>query len=502
MFNLIFPSWFNKALYLRVILFCLLVELISFWAWLYPVFNLAVFGVVVILVFVLALKQLNWAFYIAAAELIIASQGYLFSFQLGTTLVSLRIGIFIAIMSAWLIQLFYQSGWRNYQQQVKAFKFLKPYLWLALVLSWGFLWSVWRDNNFGYLFLDFNNWLFFLYFLPLINLYNYKNFWPQLNVVILAALSWLVVKTFIFLYIFSHQFIWALPELYHWIRDTHIGEITLLSNNFYRIFLQSQFYALIAFLILLPNYLNKPLNNFYRQASYWFSSLLLAVILISFSRSFWLGLLAALIFYFGRLFFGLSLDNWRRRFHLLFKVNLKLLSLIILSLILILFLVNAPPYLDRENLGSLLTRRSTQIEAAGSSRLNMLKPLAQAIVRHPLLGSGSGTTVTYRSLDPRVLTTTAGASGEYTTYAFEWSYLDLWLKVGLLGMIVYLGLIFKIAQFLWLHFRASQLTLGLFLSLLAFLVLNIFTPYLNHPLGIGYILWLSFYNSRSDLALN
>ncbi len=502
MLSLEFPHWFKKDLYLRVLLFCLLAELMSFWAWLYPFFNLVVFSVVVSLVFILSLKKLSYGLFVAATELIIGSQGYLFAFQLGETSISLRIGIFIALMSAWLIGLFQYSTWQAYWLRFKNFKFLKPYFWLALVLAWGFFWALWRQNNFGYLFLDFNNWLFFLYFLPLISLYEHKDFWPQFNSIILGALSWLAIKTFLFLFIFSHQFIWALPEIYHWIRDTRVGEITLLGNNFYRIFLQSQFYALMAFLILLPTYLNKQLNNFYRQLGYWLSVVFLTVVLISFSRSFWLGLLGALFVYWFWLFVGPvkpALTSWRQRLNLFFKVNLKFLFLIIPALILILIIINLPPhYFKQENLSSLFAQRTTQIEAAGSSRLNMLLPLSRAIKKHFLVGSGFGSTVTYRSLDPRVLNSTAGASGEYTTYAFEWSYLDLWLKIGLMGLIVYLFLIFKLIKFLWQFFIVQGIESGIFLSLVAFLILNIFTPYLNHPLGIGYILWISFYSVRQN----
>jgi O-antigen ligase len=111
----------------------------------------------------------------------------------------------------------------------------------------------------------------------------------------------------------------------------------------------------------------------------------------------------------------------------------------------------------------------------------------RAIEQEPFFGQGFGSTVTYFSSDPRVLLTNAG--GTYTTYAFEWGYLSLWLKIGLLGTLVYL-------LFLWQLVRdslkiASQNKNYIFFALPAGIIFlavtNAFTPYLNHPLGIGFL---------------
>ena len=62
------------------------------------------------------------------------------------------------------------------------------------------------------------------------------------------------------------------------------------------------------------------------------------------------------------------------------------------------------------------------------------------ISQEPFFGQGYGATVTYLSQDPRVLEN--NPSGLYTTYAFEWGYLDIWLKLGIGGIIAYLLLLF------------------------------------------------------------
>ncbi len=496
----------NSSLISKTFLFLVLTELLSFFAWLFPQFNLVCFVIILLLVLILALKKLSYGLYIAFAEIIVGSYGYLFSFNYYHTLISLRVGIFLVIMSAWLIYLLRFSSFKKYYHQLKDFIFIKYYLLLALVLLWGFIWGIIRHNNFGNVFLDFNNWLFYLYLLPLISVSQNKKFWHEFYYIILTALSWLLLKTLILLYIFSHNFLWAWPELYTWLRDTRVGEITKFTNNFYRIFLQSQIFALIGFFAFLPllNKIKLSFNWFKKNKTtfYYFIFLIscFSVVVISFSRSFWVGLIIGLITYL------LFLIIYQHKHFI--KNILRLMSIVIFSLVIIFVIINAPPGLRNIKLVSLLSQRTSQLEAAGSSRINMLQPLSQAITKHSIVGSGFGTTVTYRSVDPRVLTTTAGASGLYTTYAFEWGYLDLFLKIGLLGVSIYLLLIYRILQSLWqqiniksnflelissIKYSISDIGLGLSLALISLLIVNAFTPYLNHPLGISIILIISVY---------
>ena len=550
-------------------------------------FNTVAFLVIVFLTFVLALKKLRYGIYIAAAELIVGSYGYLFSlnFGMGNTLISIRMGIFAAVMFSWVVNVLKHGGFRDYWCELNAFEFFRYYLYLAAVLAWGFIWGIIRGNDFGNVFLDFNNWLFFLYLLPLLSIKKQADgsnrrpepenletcsfvddpnvmvqsarlnqrenkqelsrrlivddFWHGFVQIVLAALCWLIIKTFILLYIFSHQFIWALPEVYQWIRDTRVGEITMISNNFYRIFLQSQIYALLAFFILLPiSNFQFPISNknskFKIQNSKFLFLLIgcLSAVIISFSRSFWLGLIGGLCVYFLYLiFYGLRITDYGLRIKILIGQVFKLFGAVAISFSIIFLIVNLPPKIAGKNLSSLISKRTTEIEAAGSSRLNMLKPLGLAIIKHPLIGSGFGATATYQSADPRILTTTAVASGEYTTYAFEWAYLDLLLKIGLVGLAIYLLLIYKVLQALGKQiknfeikslnfdssfklevqnsdfkieskFRIHTFKFGLMLAFISLLIVNIFTPYLNHPLGIGAVILVSAFLDKGPINGN
>lgn len=167
------------------------------------------------------------------------------------------------------------------------------------------------------------------------------------------------------------------------------------------------------------------------------------------------------------------------------------LQLGILSLI-----VNIPlPGTTSVSIASLVEERTSDVteEAAGASRFALLKPLFTAISKHPVWGQGFGTTVSYASKDPRALEASGG--GLYTTFAFEWGYLDLWLKLGLLGLGIYTYFLWVVAKQGWEAWKKrladpndQLLLVGTVISCVVLLAIHATTPYLNHPLGIGFIM--------------
>jgi len=92
------------------------------------------------------------------------------------------------------------------------------------------------------------------------------------------------------------------------------------------------------------------------------------------------------------------------------------------------------------------------------------------------LAYGFGKELTYQSNDPRVLQN--HPDGLYTTYAFEWGYLDIALKIGVVGLLVYLALIVQLFYRGIFNFEFSifkLLSIGLLVGLVALCVTNIFS---------------------------
>jgi O-antigen ligase len=208
-----------------------------------------------------------------------------------------------------------------------------------------------------------------------------------------------------------------------------------------------------------------------------------SVIIISLSRSFWIGVIAGLITLLG------ILITSKTRLKLLLNISGKIIGTFIFGALLIIVAARFP--LPRPSPLDLSTAAKARLEyeAAASSRWNLLPPLWEAIKKHPVLGSGFGTTVTYISNDPRVRETSP--TGQYTTYAFEWGWLDLWLKLGTIGLIFYFGLLYQLFYGLYRRIKSNPLYLAGIAGFVALVVINFFTPYLNHPLGFGFLIILS-----------
>lgn len=439
-------------------------DILSALAYYLPILRNGIFIILVFLFFILTWRRLEYGLAIMFAELFIGSKGYLFSFSGGETLVSIRVALFIILFSIFLAKLFFKSYpdtpvYRSdgYRRDERKLLFIIGLFFTAIFF--GILNGLWRGHGFGPVFLDANGYFFLFLIFPVLYLINSEESrtWlrVRLSLILSVGAAWLALKTLILFTLFVRgQDTVFLGQAYSWIRNT-VGEITPAGNGLYRIFIQSQLYIVLVYLLFLTR----------REFRLMGGSIYLAAILVSLSRSFWLGVIIA---YSLQLITYSLMRNWKPALDFIKRLFVSaMLAVIILAII----------YLP--SLVSVGERTKNLIgEPAVSSRIAQFRPLVKEILKSPILGHGFGKTITYQTSDPRILK--SNPTGEYTTYAFELGYLDTLLKIGLLGFAMYLFLIYKI----W---NKTQV-LGLRLGLTALLIINIFSPYLNHPLGIGFLL--------------
>lgn len=473
----------------------LFIELLSFLGYLFLPVNYVLFFVIILATLILSLIKLEYGIYILLTELFIGSKGYLFFFEYEGIFVSLRIALFLIIMAVWLLNFIKNKKTTFFQS-----KFSWYYLALFLTILWGVINGYFR-NEFSNMFFDFNAWMYFALIFPIYDVFKEKEKFSNLWQVFTASILALELKTLFFLYIFSHG-IWELMHpLYKWIRDTGVGEITLVAGNFHRIFIQSQIFILIALFIFICLLIYKLKQdrlikiNLKNKNTVYLSLLILlaiAVVIISWSRSFWVGIIGA-----GFAFLISWIFIYKDKAKFISKSLIYFIVLGILSVGLIFAVANFPyPKITGGFSASMLEERATNLdESAVSSRWQLLPELWKEIKKYPICGEGYGATVTYKSFDPRIIETTADSL--YTTYAFEWGYLDIWLKLGLVGLIIYLILIYKILENGWKLIKNNKnekqgyFIWGVWLGLITILITSFFSPYLNHPLGIGYLMLCS-----------
>lgn len=455
--------------------------------------------------------KIKWGIYAATAELVIGSFGQIVSFETEGFGLSLRIAIWIVILAVWIgreVMSSMRLGVRGYGSEVKkelqAFIAEPVHKWLALFIV-VIMYAVFNgvaSNSFELVYLDTNNWLFGLYIIPLYHaIKSVNDIYGMLNVVI-ASVILIIVQSILVFYIFSH----SLPSsevVYTWIRDARLGEITYVTRNFFRVFLQSQIWIMVNFFVMLSLIYVSDKIRFRGMVAIkkvvWILMVLSAMTLvISFSRSIWVGTAAGLCAFLVTLRF-----MFREKYKQIVLWAARIAGIFALGIFGVWMLMMIPPgdYLDN-GLGSLIGQRLTQGEAASSARINQLQPLFETIHQRPIFGSGFGTTVTYKSDDPRVRAGTVEGTGMYTTYAFEWGYLDMIVKFGFFGLFVFIGFLITLAKEFYKTAKIHALTLdenypglslGILLGLVALMTVHTFTPFLNHPLGIGFIVMSLMY---------
>lgn len=487
-----------------------IIELMSLFGHFFLDIDHWVFVLVVLLTLILSLKNIKYGVWVILLELFIGSQGYLLHFDFpqifgfGGGKISLRIALWLIVLSVWLKNFLFSIRKKDPKQRsiflrASFFSTANFYFFLPLFffIALGAVIGYFRGNDWQNVFFDANGWLYFLLIFPFYEAFfnpeisGEKPFAPIWRL-LTAGAAWICCKTFLLFFFFTHSFpelsIWhwlITHELYQWVRDTLIGEITLMPSGFIRIFIQSQIYVAIALFIGLfaVNRYWLRLKDSRRAIIFLIAAGagIFGTLLISFSRSFWVGIAAVFIVYAAVTVKNLG---WKK----FFSIALLLFISFLVSLALVFAVARFPipkPSVDFD-MTQALTDRAGKIsnEAAVSSRQALLRPLWQKIANDPLWGEGFGTTITYQASDPRILA--QNSTGSYTTYAFEWGWLDIWLKLGLFGLLAYLLLIGKIIKDAGR--KNTYLAWGLSSGLMLITIVSFFSPYTNHPLGIGFLL--------------
>lgn len=440
----------------------MLFEILSWLGFLWPPLMTASFVAMAAIGFWLAWQRPAWLAWLTLVELVVGGKGYLLSLSFGPATLSLRLLLFCLLFLATVL--------RAARRGLDDWRGLRPVglgallIWVVATAAWGW----WRGNGLGAVFFDVNGFLYLLIFFMWWPFRRLPGWVDQAVVVLLAGVSVLAIKSWLAVLLFAHD-IPSITTFYRWIRSTGIGEITFISKNVYRVFFQSHLYAVLVMLLTFGGLLSGRAPRWW-VAPFFFSAL---AAYISLSRSLWLGLGAGFL---ALAVFGVARRNWRRwsAFLLLAPtaVGVWLAMSWALHFPAVLTPIGAPGPSD-----VVISRlRSVASRQAASARVNQIQPLLRAIRRHPIIGSGFGTTVTYFSTDPRV-------RGWRTTAAFELGYLDLWLKIGLVGLVLYGWWIGGI----WRRLRRSSSLWFLTGGLVAVLVTHLTTPYLNHPLGLGWL---------------
>lgn len=493
----------RARLFLLLVAGYLLLELLSWIGYNAPMWSGMLFFAVTLAVAVLAWFRPGLGVLAVLGELFVGSQGgYMLALgpaNVDGAILSLRMGLFLAVFCVWLartLMLLRRRQIPGWLTAMREMKLLWPYVALLAVFAFGALRGFAAGNGFGNIFFDANGYAFFALFPAFMEGLADMRARRLMWFVLAAAVTVSVAKALAVMYFFSHRLYYIAANMYLWVRDTRVGEVTLTVADFHRVFFQSHLYVLAA---LFAVFMFAAGAKSVRKATFWvpFGLLVWGIIamVLGLSRSYWFGGFVALLAMVVLLLWSKAGKGLWGRMAIVGPVSLVLAVGIIAG-------IYAFPYPTKTgdmSLMSMLSGRAFSLagEAAANSRWTLLRELWPVGFEHPILGSGLGTTVTYRTEDPRLLA--EDPSGEYTTFAFEWGYHDLWVKFGVVGLIIYAWLIaviltpYFVSLKMWKGAegakRADALVLiGIICGMVAMLATNVFSPYLNHPLGIGLLM--------------
>lgn len=459
----------------RVFLLAASLELLSLAAFYLPDLQPVMMTLIGITALLLAIKDMRWLFALLVIEMVIGSHGHLFRVEVLGFDLTVRMMLFGMLVLAWVIHVLRGCSRIFHFSHIHI---TGPLLFIIVAVAWGML-RAWSNGvSLGHAISDANGYAFLALIPIAVEQISDRRSFAWIARIFVGALTWLAVKSLLLLYFFSHEFPF-LKELYTWQRKAWLTEITRLESGVYRVFAASDVFLLLGIFVGFM-----LLWKMASRRKWIWMSFIGAAFLLSLSRSFWLGSFVAVTFMLPVLARLKIMTSRSAKTFLLRGFGVLLLSAGVL------FAVMQFPYpaklSDASALGIFSSKLTGISDAAVSSRWNMLGPLTEKIKEAPVLGSGFGTVITYRSDDPRIHALHPG--GVITTFAIEWQYLEMVMKMGLLGLIGILWLWLRIGRFFWRTIKNAAgkdllLVMGLMMAFFAFIVANIFTPYLNHPLG-------------------
>jgi len=488
-----FSSISKKSLLLIAI-----TESASFIAYKFPSAEPFLFLLFVASFLLLISKNYQAGFYLLFLELFISPKGRHLDFVLGNFSISLRMAMWFIVMTIWLFSILQE---RKVTIHIKETFFKREYyifyglfVFILFGLCIGFI----NHHSARIIYSDINAWLYYTLIFPIIsNLPWLRNNKRELLDIFIVAAFWVSFKTILMAYIFSHSFLLLKINLYEWTRRAGLGEISNMPNGFVRVFFQTQIFPLILiFYYLTKIFMQKIIIFKNNYLDFIGLTILLAVSILSWARSNWVGLIVVLIFFYVIIF----IINKRKAFY-----NLALLITgTTLAIALVFGVINFPyPRQTADfDINDLKDRMATvEGEAAVSSRWSLLPVLKNTIIDNPIFGKGFGFEVSYKSSDPRVLE--RNPDGVFKTYIYEWGWLDLWLKLGLPGALVYFCIIYKLS-ISGITKKINNKEIGnvfsensfFSLGMLMIAGIHFFSPYLNHPLGIGFVLFAFIFHKN------
>lgn len=422
-------------------------------------------ALVVLAVLLVSLRRVHYGLLMLVAEIFTSGNGHLLEWHGSSFTVSLRMGIFVAVMVAWLVDVLRTRRMFVLLRESR----VQAVLVMLVMIGWGFVNGMWVHGlPMSEVFADGNNWVYFFVLLPSVDLMlradraQWSGQWTgliQAGVVFLCAKMWLIFV------LTAGAGSAVATYLYHFVRQTSGGQIAPASYGMWRIYEWPELLLLPVLVYLVAQVLVQAREHAVRRRTVITLGVVVATIVLTLFRSFWLGAIVGL---------GcLALWYVRTQFTAVAKTKGIVVALVVLSTLVIMGIGSTLAWIHG-GAPSIQKEIFTAGEPGVQNRVAQAGPMWKQITSAPVLGSGFGTAITYESTDLRV-------QGQLRTAALELGWLDMWMEMGIVGVLVFLACLVIV-------FRGAEP--WAICAMISLCTVHLVSPFLNHPVGFAAVLLL------------
>lgn len=441
----------------RITPLCLLYILIRIISFIFPpesVINTTISLILLLATIFFLLKKDERGWYIVATELFLGGSGNFLSISFLSLRTCLVITSFI---------IFFITHIKQIPELIKNNKYVVLLLSLIyLTVLSAAIRGYMFHHSFQFIIADIIPYLFFLYYFPLKELLSSPTFKSFGKTLLIATLISNMCFTLLTFFVYAFDIFTLQDSYYHWFRDVANGKITDLGSHFFRIVLNEHILLIPLLLISIHQLIHCSKDT---DTKFFFLLYItsLSILAVNITRIYLVALCIGLTCLFSK--------EKVKRWFVYSSATLLLFCMLFSSFH---FIVSRGKSLGWELFGvRIQSIIKPTTEESSLSRILLLKPIAEEIKKHPLLGNGLGDNIiVYSPVEKHIIITSQ----------FDWGYLEMIAELGIIGFIFWLTLVGQVARQLLIY--KSQ---DFFAALVSILTINITSPALFHVFGVIFL---------------
>ncbi len=457
-------SIFGRASTLALLLLFFVIRIASYLLMDHLIIQGIIVFVMILLLGILYFKNPHWAWYLVIGEIFLGGSGHFF--ELGGLAIRTLFVLFFVFL--WVAEQIGKNFLMNSLKINRNLIILLGSFFILVIVA--VINGLYQGHSLASVIQSSASFIFLILIFPSYHLFrNSKSQERLIRLIIVFIVGTAFFSLFMFIW-YSGGWGILQDNFYRWYRDIAGGKITNMGSDFFRI-VEPEHLLLTPIILFICSLLMRD----EKHNIMWRLILILAIIplMLNFSRSYFLAFLLGLLV--------LKYKHKWKRWIIVSSTTILLMLIVFTSTS---FLASGGTTAGLELFGvRVVSLVNPQVEVSTATRMMILPAILDLIKLQPILGSGFGAEVTFmNTLNYEQITTTQ----------FDWGYLQLWVELGIFGLLFFLGIIFfafiKLIKKIRQYADYQDPDVGLLAGLVAFLFMTITMPAFYHVFGIIFLM--------------